>query len=146
MADKGKRLIFSDDCQLPAQEGIATAAIRPGALVVQSASGLTESTNAATVFGTTALFADYNFLEGKDVDTSWEAGNTAVARQPGSNKQANVLVATGQTISARGVAMSSNGDGTLKIAATDGTEQVLAVSDEIITTTAVTLVRVRGMQ
>lgn len=145
MATDGKRTIFQDQEQLHAIEGAATAAIRPGALVAQSASGLAESAAAATVFGEQPLFADYDFLKAGDVDTSWAAGEQVVARQLPSNKIANVLVAASQDITEKGTALSSNGDGTLKIAATGGTEQVLCYADEIFNTGAsVALVRVRG--
>lgn len=145
MATKGKRSIFQDACTIKAIEGVADAAIRPGALVVQTATGLEESDVAATVFGAQHLFADYNFLQAGTVDDSWEADETAVARVLETNRIANVLVAAGQDITSEGVALSSNGDGTLKIAATEGTEEVLAHSNEIINTgAAVTLVRVRG--
>lgn len=142
----GKQVIFTDLCVLPAIEGIATAAIRPGALVVQSASGLTESAQAATVFGSAPLFADYDQLAALTVTDSWTADETACARQLESGKRANVLVAAGNNITSRGVALASNGDGTLKIAATDGTEYVVAVSDEIINVTgSAALVLVRGV-
>lgn len=145
MATDGKRTIFQDQEQLHAIEGEALGDIRPGALVAQAAGGLDESAQAATVFGAQPLFADYNFLQAGDVDTDWPEGSWVVARQLPSNKIANVLVAAGQNITARGTALASNGDGTLKIAETDGTEQVLCYADEIINTGAsATLVRVRG--
>lgn len=147
MATKGKRSIFIDGCTLPDQAGEATAAIRPGALVVFAAAGagVTESAEAATVFGSQALFADYNMYEAKTVDDSWATGEQAIVRQLESGARANVLVAAGQNITKRGVALASNGDGTLVIAATDGTEEVKCYSDEIINTGgAAALVRVRG--
>ena len=62
---------------------------------------------------------------------------------------ANVIVVDGEDITARGVPLSLNGAGKLKIAVTPATvgvtsEQVLAYSDEIIDTTgADAVVRVR---
>ena len=147
MAIKGKRLIFCDECTLPDQEGVATAAIRPGALVTFAAAGagLVESAEAATVFGSEKLFADYDMLKGGTVDDSWAINEYAISRQLESGKRANVLVAAAQNITKRGVGLASNGDGTLVIAAVDGTEDVICYSDEIINTGgAVALVRVRG--
>jgi hypothetical protein len=71
------------------------------------------------------------------------SGENMVALQGLSGQFFNVLVATGQNITRAGVPLSSNADGTLKIAATDGTEKILCFSDEIVNTAAVTLVRVR---
>jgi len=150
MATAGKRTIFQDGCTLPAIEAPATAAVRPGALVAQSATGIAESAQAATQFGAQPLFADYNMLAAKTVDDSYAIGENVIARQLESGKIACVLVAAGQDITAKGTPLSSNGDGTLKIAVTPATvgttsEQVLCYAEEIINTgAAVALVRVRG--
>lgn len=144
MATDGKRSIFEEANPPSAMEALADAAIRPGALVEQTATGQAESNDAATVFGTQALFADRDFLQAKSVDDSWTSGEQVVSRKLPQDCVANVLVATGQAIARKGTGLSSNGDGTLKIALTDGTEKIVAYSDEIITTTAVTLVRVKG--
>lgn len=145
MATNGKRAIFVDGCTLPVIEGVATAAVRPGALVELSAAGLAENNNAATVFGTMPVFADYNMLQAKPVGTSWAIGENVICRQLEQGKIANVLVAASQNITSRGVGLSSNGAGALKIALTNGTEHIVAYSDEIINTGgSVALVRVRG--
>ena len=147
MATKGKRLIFCDEYSPKAQEGIALdAGILPGSLVDFSATGINQNGDAATVFGQQMLIADYDFTASGDgdVDTAWTQNESMVARQLPTDCCANVLVATGQNITSVGTPLSSNGDGTLKIALTDGTEKTLAYSDEIINTTAATLVRVRG--
>lgn len=145
MATKGKRLIFCDEYAPKAQEGIALdAGILPGSLVDFGATGINQNADAATVFGQQMLVADYDFLAAGDVDTAWTQNETMVARHLKSDRRANVLVATGQNITAVGTPLSSNGDGALKIALTDGTEKILAYSDEIVNTTAATLVRVRG--
>ncbi len=147
MAIKGKRLIFCDEGTLPAQEKNALAAdILPGAVVIAAATGYDNSGQAATVFGSPLMVADYDMLAAGDVDTAWTISENMIARQLESGKRANVRVATGQNITATQVGLSSNGDGTLKIAATDGTEQILCTADEIINVTvAGTLVRVRGI-
>lgn len=146
MAEKGKRLIFSDGCTLPAQEGNAlVAGILPGSLVVHNATGTTQYTQAATVFGNSVMVADYDILHAGTVDDAWTDGEVIIARALPKDKKANVRVTTGQNITRRGMPLSSNGDGSLKIALTDGTEQIIAYSDEIINVTAAdTLVRVRG--
>lgn len=147
MTDKGKRLIFCDECTLPAQEGAALdAGILPGSLVKFGATGINQSTDAAIVFGSPLLVADYDMLAAGTTDDAWTQNENMISRQVESGKRANVLVAAGNNITALNVGLSSNGDGTLKIAATDGTEQVLCTSDEIINVAgAAALVRVRGI-
>lgn len=83
--------------------------------------------------------------EGGDITTAHTVGDSIepVALLPG--ELANVRVINGTNLTRTGIALASNGDGTLKIAATDGTDVVLAFSDEIINTGAsVALVQVRA--
>ena len=144
MATDGKRTIFTSACPSAAIEAKATAAVTPGALLEQSATGIAESNDASTVFGKQPLFADYDFLGGGNVDTDWASGSTVVARRLQPGETANVLVVTGQTISSKGMGLTSNANGTLKLAAASGADFVVAYSDEIITTSGTTLVKVRG--
>lgn len=146
MAAAGKRNIFNDACNLEALEGPALEAdILPGMLVSQSATGFSKRASAGTVFGYQPVFADYDMAKAGTVDDAWTINENMVARPLNANESANAIVATGQAITAPRTGLASNGDGTLKIAATDGTELIVAYSDEIITTTAATLVRVRGV-
>lgn len=146
MAVAGKRNIFNDMHQPEAVEGVALQAdILPGMLVTQTATGFNKNANAATVFGYQPLFADKDLVKMGSVDDVLTQNENMVARPLKANESANALVATGQTINAPRMGLTSNGDGSLKIAATDGTEYIVAYSDEIITTTAATLVRVRGV-
>lgn len=126
-------------------EGLAVDAFTPGELLEQTASGLATSNNAATVFNSECLVAtEIPESEGGTISTAYTIGDTAEAVAVRSGEFVNVVVAAGQNITSKGVALSSNGDGTLKIAATDGTEQVLFYSDEIVNTGgAVALVTVR---
>lgn len=148
MTTKGKRVIYAGQadngvsCKPLNVEGKALSAVRAGALCAQAATGIDESAQAATVFGASRLFADKDQQRTKTVDDPWVINENMVAIQARSGESLNVLVATGQAITTRGTALSSNGDGTLKIAVTDGTEEVLAYSDEIVTTTGVQLVLV----
>jgi hypothetical protein len=145
MAAKGKRLIFSDGKTLNATEGnAATATTLPGMSVIHTATTLTDNTNASTVFGYPHLFADYDILHGKTVDDLWVLGDNLIARELPQGKKANVLVAAGNNITTRGVALTSNGDGKLKIANTADLDYVLCYSDEIINAVADSLVRVKG--
>ena len=117
-------------------EGLAIDAFTPGELLVQSASGLATASAAATVFGGT-------------IATAYTVGDTATGIVVRSGEFVNVAVAASQNITKKGTPLSSNGNGTLKIAVTPATvgatsEQVLFYSDEIINTGgAVALVTVR---
>jgi len=152
MATKGKRNIYvgpADGSSRKPQtvEGKALGVVRPGALVAEAATGIDENAVAATIFGASKLWANKDESRSKSVDDDWVINENMVAIRGRSGEFLNVLVATAQTITKSGTPLSSNGDGTLKIAVTPATvgvtsEEFLAYSDEIITTTAVTLVRV----
>lgn len=145
MAAKGKRLIFSDGVTLPATEAKAiTATMLPGMSVIHTATGLTDNVNASTVFGYPHLFTDYNFLAGKTVDDLWTINENLIARELPQGKKANLIVAAGNNITKRGVALTSNGAGLLKIADVADLDYILCYSDEIINAVADSLVRVKG--
>lgn len=146
MAIKGKRLIFTDAYPKCAQEGNALDAdILPGMLVKFAPTGISKSVDASTVFGEQFLIADYDMLQAGTVDDLWAQNENMISRQLPRDCRANVRVATGQNILRIGTPLSANGDGSLKIAVLDGTEEIKCVSDEIINVTvANTLVRVRG--
>lgn len=118
-------------------EGIAlTGTILAGELLDVAATGLTPSVAAATAFNTKPIFANRDVMRQKNMIDPWTINESMQAVEFRSGEFGCVYVALGQNITARHVALSSNGDGTLKIAATDGTEQILCYSDEIINTGA----------
>jgi len=124
-------------------EGVALAAILPGTLLTQAATGLQANSKVHTEFGSELLIADKDQQRSKSVDDAWTINENMVAIKGRSGEFLNVLVATGQAITAKGTALAHNGSGVLKISATNGSEQVLAYADEIVTTTGTQLVRVR---
>lgn len=131
-------------------EGLVVDDFSAGELLKQTASGLATSDIAATVFGEECLIAqEIGAGIGGDIDTKATVGDTGFAIAVRSGEFVNVRVATGNNITTKGVALSSAGDGQLKIAVTPATvgvtsEQVLFFSDEIINVAAdQTLVRVR---
>lgn len=129
-------------------EGVALAAIAPGTVVEAVAGGLQANANAATVFGQELLVADKDQQRSRSVDDAWTINENMVAVKPRSGEFVNVLVAAGNNLTARGIPLSLNGSGLLKIAVTPATvgvtsEQVLAYSDEIVNVAADALVRVR---
>lgn len=149
MAVNGKRNIFNDVKDLTSYNAVATAAIRPGSLVVQSTvsnnDAVTESALADNVTNQRSMLADYNFLQAQTVDDSWAANSVCVFREVPKDCRANALIAANQNITQRGTPLSSNADGTLKIAAADGSDVILFFSDEIINVGATpALAHVRG--
>jgi hypothetical protein len=147
MSTKGKRVIYvgqagGNNGKPLNVEGVAVAATAPGTLMTNSASGLSASTNAATVFGTLPLFADKDQQRSKSVDDAWTINENMVAIQARSGEFLNVLVATGQTL-AIGDPLVSDGAGLLTKGTGAGTQHVVANADEAVTTSGTTLVRVR---
>ena len=156
MSTKGKRLIWVGPADgansKPSNiEGVATqAGILPGMTVIQAAAsaGLEKSDIAATLFGTPFLVADKDQMRTKSVDTAWTISENMVAIQPRSGEYLNVLVITGQALVV-GTPLSRSGtDGALKISVNPATvgvtsEENLCYADEIVTTAATQLVRVR---
>lgn len=141
MSTIGKRTIYrgpadSSDHKPLSIEGVClTASLLPGAVIEQVAAGLQSNTAAATVFGQELLVANKNELQSKSVDDAWTQNENMVGIRLRSGEFANILVAPSQNITARGTPLSLNGSGLLQIASTDGTQQILCYSDEIINTT-----------
>jgi len=151
MSTKGKRLIYIGPADGPFEkplheEGICTEAALPGAVLdyAGSSAGFELMDDAATVFGKPLLVADKDQMRSKSVDTAWTADENMVAIRPRSGDMLNVLVITGQAL-VRGTALTRSAatPGALVIAATDGTEEVLCLADEIVTTTTTQLVSVK---
>lgn len=126
-------------------EAVATEAIAPGSTLnfAAASAGLELSDAAATVFGELWLVADKDQQRSKSVDDSWTINESMVAIQPRSGEFVNALVATGQAL-VRGTALTRAAGGLLTIAATDGTVEIVAYADEVVTTTASQLVKVRA--
>jgi hypothetical protein len=151
MSTIGKRVIFVGPAdgsnQKPLNvEGIATeASILPGSVVdfAAASAGLELADDAATVFGKIFMVADKDQQRSKSVDDAWTEDESMVAIQPRSGEFLNVLVITAQALVQGTPLARSATPGALKIAATDGTDEIECYSDEAVTTTATQLVRVR---
>jgi len=115
-------------------EGIALDAMLAGTLVEVTAIGIQTSDNADTDFTQSLTFANRDVMRQKNMDQPWVINESMQAVEFRSGEFGTVRVAAGQNITKRRTGLSSNGDGTLKIAATDGTDKVLCYSDEIINT------------
>ncbi len=101
--------------------------IYPGYLVINSSSEW--ALHATAGEGGEYWIADLNFYEAKSATEALTVGQTSNAYWPRPGETYNVVVADGETVLV-GSALTSNGDGTLKVAATDGTEEVLFYSEE----------------
>lgn len=146
----GKNVIYSapvgDTC--PAQEQATIAAaqtVLPGNILLLDSSGDFISHNAA---GEARDFfvANLNAEAQEGVTDAWAVGDTCAAFIPQSGKYFNMVVAAGQNITAKGTALTSNGDGTLKIATITGAtpDVTIGFADEVVNTGGSTaLVRVR---
>ena len=127
-------------------EGVCTeAGILPGSVIDFAAAdaGLELNDDAATVFGKLFMVADKDQQQSKSVDAAWTLNENMVGIQPRSGEFVNVRVITGQAL-VKGTPLSRSATpGALKIAVTDGTEDIVAHADETVTTTATQLVAVR---
>lgn len=81
--------------------------------------------------GGMVYIANLDGLAQSGVDHTYTDGETVFAFAPAPHQFFNVLIASGNNITAKDTALTSNGDGYFKIAATDGTEEVLAYADEV---------------
>ena len=120
-------------------EAIALDAMLPGTLVEVVATGLQTSTQVATTAGARPIFANRDVMRQKNMDQPWVINESMQAVEFRSGEFGCVRVAAGQNITKRRTPLSSNGDGTLKIAVTPVTvgvtsEEILCYSDEIINT------------
>jgi hypothetical protein len=151
MSSIGKRVIYvgpadRSDVKPLTEEAVCTEAANPGAVLDYAAAsaGFELMDDAATVFGKPLLVADKDQLRSKSVDDAWTVNENMVAIRPRSGEFLNVLTVTGQAlVVGTALTRSAATPGALVIAATDGTEEILCYSDEVVTTTATQLVRVK---
>lgn len=115
-------------------EGICVdSGVLPGTLMKVVASGLETSDVASTVAGTKLLLANRDLMRQKNMDDTWVQNDTMQAVEFRSGEFGVARVASGQNITARRTALTSNGDGTL-IIANPAADHIIAYTDEIINT------------
>lgn len=139
---KNKIFVGSAENNTPiVEEALAAATITPGNLIVRNGSGalILHAVNGTMAAEMQTYFAGLKMLDG--TATTYASGETVFAHRPQSGETYHALVVTGQTI-VKDSPLTSNGAGLLKIA-TLGTDFVFAYADEVITTAATTLVRVK---
>lgn len=129
-------------------EGLAIDAMLPGTLLDTKAAGLETSDQVATTFGARPVFANRDMMRHKNMDEAWVITESMQAVEFRPGESGTVRVAASQDITLPRTPLSSNGDGTLKIAVLPVTvgatsEEIICYSDEIIdTSAAVALVNV----
>lgn len=116
-------------------EAEADAAITPGYLVEETGTGVAPHGTAAGDV-TVTLFAREHQETGMDIDDDIPAGSNAKYIRPSPGMRVRARIAAAETITA-GDDLVSNGDGTLRAAAGDGTESAghVATAYEDIDTT-----------
>lgn len=122
-------------------EGVVADAFTPGQLLERTvSSGVTQlatTNNASTTFGNETLIAkEVPSTLGGHIDTAWTVGDTGESIAAETGDFVYLSIAATQNILRKGTPLASNGDGNFKIAATDGTEQIYAFTDEINNVTA----------
>lgn len=146
----GKNVIFSatvgDTCPEQEQAVIKAAeVVVPGATLLLDSNGEFidhDSAGEAKDF----FVANLNAEAQESVSDAWAAGDTCTAFIPQAGQYFNMVVAASQNITAKGTALTSNGDGTLKIATITGAtpDVTIGFADEVVNTGGATaLVRVR---
>lgn len=115
--------------------------ILPGALVTYS-SGEWINHNVDGQ-GANAFIADMNTIEQKNVTDALTVGQDHKAFVPEVGCTYNLNVGASQTITAGGL-LTSAGDGTVRVAAADGSEATMFAAEEAITTGAGETARVRA--
>ena len=80
---------------------------------------------------------DMDTIGQKLVTATLTAGQSHPAFIPEVGKSYNLILAAGQTV-AKGVSLTSDGAGAVKVAATDGTDEALFTAEEALTTTGAT--------
>jgi hypothetical protein len=128
-------------------EAVATVAVPPGSVLEHAAAnaGFKLNASAATVFGKPLIVADKDQQRSLSVDTSWTINENMVGILARPGEFLNVLVVTAQAlVKGTPLTRSAGTPGALVIAATNGTEEILAYSEEILTTSGTQLVLVRA--
>lgn len=115
---------------------IATGQTLVGGNLVELASGEWQAHSTADVGGDIYVI-DMDTVGQKAVTATLTAGQSHPAFIPQVGYSYNLILAASQTI-AKGAALSSNGAGAVKAAATDGTDEALFIAEEAVTTTGAT--------
>lgn len=156
MAERGKRVIYVGPAPGKQHkplyieaELVFSGSLLPGTLLKLNEAapmGLESDNKPSTLFGQVSLVLDKRGHGSAEIEDVVAVGENVRAIQPRSGEFINVLVITGQVL-VKGTALVRGGTGPtrgrLKVALTNGTEDIFGFSDEIVTTTATQLVCVR---
>jgi hypothetical protein len=103
--------------------------ILPGSLLIKSAGDFV--VHDAEGQGGPFYIANKDTLSQTGVDAEYTEGDTVFAFDPAPTELFYVRVAEGENVTALDTALTSDGAGALKIAADDGSEEVVAYAQEI---------------
>lgn len=124
-------------------EAIAAAALTPGMLLFKSSGQFALYNTDGAGAGVKLYVCDLNFLRQGGVADTYASGDTAVAFEPRPGERYNVLVNSGQNITAVDTPLAADGAGLLRIGVV-GTDDIICWADEVINTGASTgLVKVK---
>lgn len=121
---------------------IATGETLVGGMLVELASGEWQAHSTADVGGDICVI-DMDTVGQKAVGATLTVGQSSPAFIPEVGKSYNLVLAASQTIT-KGEALSSNGSGAVKSAATNGSSEALFVADEDVTTGGGSTARIRA--
>lgn len=131
------------ECVKPIQdEAIAAAAHLPGTVLFKSSGQFAAFDTDGAGAGVKLYLADLDTLKQGSTADAWTSGDTMVAFEPRPSERYNALVATGQAITAKDTPLAADGAGLLRIGVV-GTDDIVCYADEVVTTTATTLVKVK---
>lgn len=126
----------SANCPMMKEAQIALGQTLVGGNLVELSSGEWVAHATADVGGDIYVI-DMDTVGQKAVTATLTPDQTSAAFIPEVGKRYNLILAAGQAVTV-GTSLASNGDGAVKIAATDGTSEALFVAEEGITTTGAT--------
>ena len=132
----GKNSIFVGGAGRDKQtiEAVAGSAFKPGQLLERGVGSAIDVTdNASTTFGNEFLICDDQpSTLGGSSTTAVTIGGTIEAISVLPGQYVLLSFAASQNVTQKGLPVASNGDGNFKLGLTDNTEQIYAVTEEVI--------------
>jgi len=124
------------------EEATCSAAVLPGRFMLRTSGQFVAVTTNGE--GGALYIADLNTMKQGGIADTWTSGDTVKGFYPRAGELYNARVAATQNITALDTALAVNAAGQLRIALTDGTEEIVAYAQEVVNVTAAdTLVLVR---
>lgn len=132
------------NCSPMTVEGEAAAALIPGSLADIAAEQIAYSNADGTAPVNVLIVREVGEQFGKTITDPWTAGENSITVQPRSGEFVNVRLAASQNV-AFGAALTSNGDGTFKVAGA-ADHPMLYAREAVVTAAGVTSTLVRAVK